>query len=70
MGSACLRISSESKNCFVIDAYLTISDGLHLTSEGYRVVFDTLKRLILSKWAELDPETMTMPTPQSVVSLG
>ena len=54
----------------MIDLYLTISDGLHLTSEGYSVVFDTLKKLIVSSWAELDPESMTMPTPQSVVSLG
>ena len=46
------------------------SDGLHLTSEGYRVVFDSLKKLILSSWAELDPESMAMPTPQSVDVLG
>lgn len=31
------------------------------------VVFETLRALILSKWAELDPETMAMPTPQSVL---
>ena len=42
----------------------SVSDGLHLTSEGYRVVFEQFQSLVLTTWPELNPETMVMPTPQ------
>ncbi|KLT39356.1 SGNH hydrolase [Cutaneotrichosporon oleaginosum] len=38
-------------------------DGLHLNSEGYAVVFEGLKRLILREWPEMDPESLPMPMP-------
>jgi lysophospholipase L1-like esterase len=41
-----------------------VSDGLHLTAEGYEAVYDALTDVITSKWPELDPEAMEMPTPQ------
>lgn len=41
-----------------------LSDGLHLTAEGYAVVFDRLSEVIVSKWPDLEPEKMRMPMPQ------
>ncbi|WRT65393.1 uncharacterized protein IL334_002336 [Kwoniella shivajii] len=38
-------------------------DGLHLTSEGYEVLFKALTALITSKFPELDPATMAMRMP-------
>ncbi|GMK54412.1 hypothetical protein CspeluHIS016_0109980 [Cutaneotrichosporon spelunceum] len=38
-------------------------DGLHLNSEGYEVVFEGLKKLILDEWPEMDPESIPMPMP-------
>ncbi|BEJ11224.1 hypothetical protein CspHIS471_0106460 [Cutaneotrichosporon sp. HIS471] len=38
-------------------------DGLHLNSEGYEVVFEGLKKLILDQWPEMDPEALPMPMP-------
>ncbi|WWC87574.1 uncharacterized protein L201_002464 [Kwoniella dendrophila CBS 6074] len=38
-------------------------DGLHLTSEGYAVLFKALSSLIVSKYPELNPETMPMRMP-------
>lgn len=38
-------------------------DGLHLNSEGYGVVFEALKNLILDTWPEMDPEALPMPMP-------
>ncbi|EIW69193.1 hypothetical protein TREMEDRAFT_31374 [Tremella mesenterica DSM 1558] len=38
-------------------------DGLHLTAEGYKVLFEALKGLINSKYPELNPETMEMRMP-------
>lgn len=72
MGSVWHHTSSGSTLSSVIRLVmlLIISDGLHLTSEGYRVVFESLKALILTTWPELAPETMVMPTPQSVLVLG
>lgn len=40
------------------------SDGLHLTSEGYAIIFDRLAQIISAKWPELEPEEMRMPMPQ------
>jgi lysophospholipase L1-like esterase len=41
-----------------------ISDGLHLSAEGYAVIFGKLKEVILAKWPEMEPEKMHMPVPQ------
>ncbi|WVR09742.1 hypothetical protein IAU60_006818 [Kwoniella sp. DSM 27419] len=38
-------------------------DGLHLTSEGYAILFNALRSTILSEYSELDPETMAMRMP-------
>ncbi|WWD08584.1 hypothetical protein V865_006696 [Kwoniella europaea PYCC6329] len=38
-------------------------DGLHLTSEGYAILFKALSDLVVSKFAELNPETMPMRMP-------
>lgn len=38
-------------------------DGLHLNAEGYEVVFESLKTLILDNWPEMDPESLPMPMP-------
>lgn len=40
------------------------SDGLHLTSEGYAVLFKAVSGLILATYPELNPETMPMRMPQ------
>nr|XP_018264335.1 GDSL Lipase/Acylhydrolase [Kwoniella dejecticola CBS 10117]OBR86493.1 GDSL Lipase/Acylhydrolase [Kwoniella dejecticola CBS 10117] len=39
-------------------------DGLHLTSEGYAVLFKALSSLIITKYPKLNPETMPMRMPQ------
>ncbi|WVQ83514.1 hypothetical protein IAT38_005655 [Cryptococcus sp. DSM 104549] len=38
-------------------------DGLHLTSEGYAVLFKSISALILQEFPELNPETMSMRMP-------
>ncbi|OXG10085.1 GDSL Lipase/Acylhydrolase family protein [Cryptococcus neoformans Ze90-1] len=38
-------------------------DGLHLTSEGYAVLFKAVSGLILATYPELNPETMPMRMP-------
>lgn len=38
-------------------------DGLHLNPDGYAVMFEGLKTLILDNWPEMDPESMPMPMP-------
>lgn len=38
-------------------------DGLHLNSDGYAVVFEGLKTLIIDNWPEMDPESLPMPMP-------
>lgn len=43
---------------------LTPSDGLHLTSAGYKVLFDDLTALVTRTWPELEPETILMRLPQ------
>ncbi|KAF9885008.1 hypothetical protein FE257_000831 [Aspergillus nanangensis] len=34
-----------------------LSDGLHLTAEGYRTVFDVVMQAIRTNWPELSPES-------------
>ncbi|WWC68934.1 uncharacterized protein I206_102870 [Kwoniella pini CBS 10737] len=46
-------------------------DGLHLTSEGYAVLFKALSALIIDRYPELDPEQIPMRMPHwADVDLG
>jgi hypothetical protein len=51
----------------VIAKHTDISDGLHLTSQGYEALFGEFQRLVETEFKGLNPEQMDMNMPQYVL---
>ena len=47
-----------------------LSDGLHLTAEGYAVVWEELERVIREEVPEMRPEALPMVVPDWKIVMG
>lgn len=45
-------------------------DGVHLTTKGYRVIYDDFTRIVQSDWPHLDPSKIKMPVPRWISRTG